>query len=335
MHPFGYHGARQRLALGFVLSLLAGAAHGGTARADEGTPTAPVDETVRGHPPPVMFPPPVLEPPKNKVYWHDEWPRFSMFELLLSISVTARNADIGSHLDGPHGALIDFEVPLLDKGARGLLRGSGPSQRAGAKRLSDVGFRAMVLAPYVVDVGFGALILHQNAEVALQLALIDFEVLTLAGMTQLLGSRLTGRLRPAFYDTGCPAGGCTHGDDYRSFLSGHAMASFAGAGLMCVHHEMIPLFGGGAPDTLACAWGIAAASLVGTMRIVADEHWASDVLLGAGAGWGFGYYLPKLLHFHTKKLAQKMASGGPSTFTWMPTFAGTAEGATAGLAGTF
>ena len=70
------------------------------------------------------------------------------------------------------------------------------------------------------------------------------------------------------------------------------MATFAAAGLMCVHHEMIPLFGGGAPDTLACAWGITAASLVSTMRVVADEHWASDVLLGAGVGWGFGYYLP-------------------------------------------
>ena len=30
-----------------------------------------------------------------------------------------------------------------------------------------------------------------------------------------------------------------------------------------------------------------------------------------------------------------MADGGPSTFMWMPTFAGTTEGATAGLAGTF
>ena len=295
-----------------------------------------VDEIVVGHPPPVMFPPPVLERPETDVYWHDEWPRFSAFELLLSISVTARNADLGNHLDGPHGPLFDFQVPLIDKGVRNLIRGSGPSQRAGAKRISDVGFRVMVFAPYVLDVGFGALVLHQNPDVALQLALIDFEVLTLAGMTQLLGSRLTGRLRPSFYDTGCPPGGCTNGDDYRSFLSGHAMATFAAAGLICVHHEMIPLFGGGAPDTLACAWGIAAASLTSTMRIVADEHWTSDVMIGAAAGWGFGYFLPKALHFHTKKVAKKMADGGvSSSFTWMPTFAGTTEGATAGIAGTF
>jgi membrane-associated phospholipid phosphatase len=324
-----------RFVLGLALALLGSVALGGTARADERTPTAPVDETVVGHPPPVMFPPPVLERPKNDVYWHDEWPRFSMVELLVSISVTARNADLGNHLDGPRDALVKFQVPVLDVGVRNLLRGSGPSQRAGAKRISDVGFRVMVLAPYAVDVGLGALAIHENPDVAFQLALIDFEVLTLAGMTQLLGSRLTGRLRPSFYDKGCPPEGCPRGDDFRSFLSGHAMATFTAAGLMCVHHEMIPLFGGGAPDTLACAWGISAATLVSTMRIVADEHWTSDVLLGAAVGWGFGYYLPKLLHFHTKQRAKKMADGASSSFMWMPTFAGTTEGATAGLAGTF
>ncbi len=340
-------GSRIASALLVSFGLLASAACEGVARADDaatkstdtvatrGTSAARVDETVIGHPPPVMFPPPVLERPKTDVYWHEEWPRFSTVELLVSISVTARNADLGNHLDGPHGALVDFQVPVLDKGVRNLLRGSGPSQRAGAKRISDVGFRMMVLAPYVLDVGLGALVLHHNPDVALQLALIDFEVLTLAGMTQLLGSRLTGRLRPSFYDTGCPKEGCNVGDDYRSFLSGHAMATFAAAGLMCVHHEMIPLYGGGAPDTLACAWAITAASLTGTMRIVADEHWTSDVMLGAAAGWSFGYFLPKLLHFHTKKVAKKMADGSSSSFVWMPTFAGSADGATAGIAATF
>lgn len=83
---------------------------------------------------------------------------------------------------------------------------------------------------------------------------------------------------------------------YRSFLSGHAMASFTAAGLMCVHHEMLPLFGGGAPDAWACAWAVSVATLTSISRLAADEHWASDVLIGAGAGWLYGYYLPELLH---------------------------------------
>ncbi|MDB5216461.1 MAG: uncharacterized protein JWO86_4388 [Myxococcaceae bacterium] len=328
----------QRYVFLVVLALLAlrGVAHADAPPPQPTIAVVAVEETVVGHPPAVMYPPPVLERPKTDVYWHDEWPRFSTFELLLSIAVTARNADLGSHLDGPGGALIEFEVPILDHGARDLLRGSTEGRRKAAERLSDVGFRTMVLAPYVVDVAFGALVLHRNPDVALQLALIDFEVLTLAGMTQLLGSRLTGRERPFIAENGCPPGGCARGDAFRSFLSGHAMASFTGAGLMCVHHEMVPLFGGGAPDAAACALALAAASTTGVLRIIGDQHWASDVLLGAGAGWAFGYYLPKLLHFHTKKVAKKMAdSGNGSSLMWMPTFAGSPEGATAGIAGTF
>ena len=111
------------------------------------------------------------------------------------------------------------------------------------------------------------------------------------------------------------------------------MASFAGAGLMCVHHEMLPLFGGGAPDTWACVWAVSAATVTSSLRLVADEHWTSDVLLGAGLGWVYGYCLPKLLHFHAKKRAPPPAGG--TAFTWMPTFTGTPEGGMNGALGTF
>jgi membrane-associated phospholipid phosphatase len=248
---------------------------------------------------------------------------------MLSAAVTARNADLGALLDGPDSVTISGKVPLLDDGGRSLLRGSTESQRAGAKRLSDVGFRVMVFAPYALDVGLGALVLHQNPDVALQLALIDFEVLTLAGMTQLILSRTIGRARPK---TDCPAGNCK-GDPYRSFDSGHSMATFAAAGLMCVHHEMLPLYGGGAPDTLACVWGLSLATLTSSLRIVADEHWTSDVMFGAGLGFAYGYFIPKLLHFHTKKRSADGARS--SSFAWLPTFTGTTEGGTAGVMGTF
>ncbi len=270
------------------------------------------------------LPPP---PPRTELQWNEDWPRVSVFEVMLSAAVTARNADLGAHLDGPNEAIIQGHVPLLDLGGRDLFRAGSASGRAGAKRLSDLGFRVLVLAPYAVDVGFGALVLHRNADVAAQLALIDFEVLTLAGMTQLLLSRGIGRARPG---ATCPQGGCK-GDLYRSFDSGHAMASFAGAGLMCVHHEMLPLFGGGAPDTWACVWAVSAATITSSLRLVADEHWTSDVLVGAGLGWLYGYYLPKLLHFHTPK----RTSGPQSAFRWMPSFVATPEGATLGALGTF
>lgn len=266
------------------------------------------------------------------VYWHDEWPRFTVLEAMLGLAITARNNDLGAHLDGPRSATLEFQVPVLDPGGRDLFRAETEQGRRGAARLSDVGFRTLVLAPYVVDVGVAALAIHRNPDVAAQLALIDFEVLTLAGMTQLLGSRVLGRARP--YVEQCPPEGCS-GGPYRSFLSGHAMASFTAAGLMCVHHEMLPLFGGGAPDRWACIWAVSVASGTSALRLVADEHWASDVVLGAGLGWVYGYYLPKLLHFHTAKATKSAAAGRTRAFTWLPTFMGTTQSASAGVLGTF
>ena len=282
--------------------------------------------------PPVAAP---LAPPPSRplayppVQWNEDWPRFSIAELIVSAAVTVRNGDLGGALDGPRSAVIELEVPVLDQGARDLLRASSPGRRKGAARLSDMGFRSLVLAPYLLDVVLGALVLHRNPDVALQVALIDFEVLTLAGLTQLLVSRGIGRARP--YVTECPPEGCG-GGPYRSLLSGHAMASFTGAGLLCRQHTELPLFGGGAPDTLACVWALTAASLTGTLRLVADEHWASDVLLGAGMGWLYGYYLPKVLHFHAKKV---VAQPSGRSFTWLPTLTGTPESGVLGVMGTF
>jgi membrane-associated phospholipid phosphatase len=270
--------------------------------------------------------------PPQRVEWREEWPRFTVLEAMLSAAVTARNADLGAHLDGPRSATIDFEVPLLDHGSRDLFRAGSAQQRRAFARLSDLGTRTLVFAPYVIDVGVASLAIHRSSDVAAQLALIDFEVLTLAGMTQLLGSRVIGRARPYVQD--CPSPEACTGGPYRGFLSGHAMASFTGAGLMCVHHEKLPLFGGGAPDTWACVWAVSVATLTSVTRIAADEHWASDVLIGAGAGWLYGYYLPKLLHFHAAKVA-KTASGRRTDVTWLPSLTGSAESATLGVMGTF
>lgn len=248
---------------------------------------------------------------------------------MISATMTLRADDLGAALEGPEEATIDFEVPILDNGGRDLLRASSPGRRNGAARLSDLGFRTLVFAPYLLDVGLGALVLQRNPDVAAQLALIDFEVLTLAGFTQLVGTRVIGRARP--YVTDCPPEGCS-GGPYRSLLSGHAMASFTAAGLICVHHKFLPLFGGGGADQVACVWALSVASLTGALRVVADEHWASDVLLGSGLGWLLGYYLPQLLHFHAKKV---VAAQHGSSIRWMPTLTGTSERGTLGVLGTF
>ena len=322
------------------LALAALAALVGTARADDapnaGEPTAaPEPSAAPASPPaPAAAPAPAPAPkPKSGVYWHEGWSRFFVGEGIVAAAVTLRNNDLGAALDGPNEPTIKGTVPVLDRGLATLFRSKSPAGLKASARMSDLGFRTLVIAPYVSDVIFGALILHQNVDIAAQLALIDFEVLTLAGMTQLLGSRIIGRARPITEH--CPEEGCGSGP-YRSFLSGHAMASFTAAGLICRHHAELPLFGGGAIDTWACVWALTAASATGTLRLVADQHWASDVILGGATGWMFGYYLPKLLHFHSKKVVAKTAADGkPPVITWLPTLTGTTDGGMLGIAGMF
>lgn len=252
---------------------------------------------------------------KNEVYWHDEWPKFSWSEALISVAVTARNFDLEKALDGPKEATVEFYVPLMDRELRSALVPESLGLRRKYGQISDIGYKALVFAPYAIDVSL-VLAVHRNPEVAAQLFLIDFEVLTLAAATQLLVSRLVGRERPYVRDV-CKPGEECGGGPYRSLLSGHTMASFTAAGLMCAHHEMLPIFGGGAPDTWACVWAVSVASVTGFLRIPADEHWTSDVLMGAAVGWAYGYWLPKLLHFRKPK-DTKGDGTRASGMTWLP-----------------
>lgn len=47
----------------------------------------------------------------------------------------------------------------------------------------------------------------------------------------------------------------------------------------------------------ACATTLVAASATGVLRVVADKHWASDVLVGSAVGTATGLLFPLLLHY--------------------------------------
>ena len=42
---------------------------------------------------------------------------------------------------------------------------------------------------------------------------------------------------------------------------------------------------------------VLATAVTGVTRVVADRHYASDVVVGAAIGFGVGYGLPRLLHY--------------------------------------
>ncbi|MBC7171208.1 MAG: hypothetical protein H5U40_02210, partial [Polyangiaceae bacterium] len=71
-------------------------------------------------------------------------------------------------------------------------------------------------------------------------------------------------------------------------------------GLACFHQQQVPgLYGTRAAGIGACASAMAMATTTSLFRVMADKHWASDVLVGAGVGLFAGWLLPWLFHGRT------------------------------------
>jgi membrane-associated phospholipid phosphatase len=70
----------------------------------------------------------------------------------------------------------------------------------------------------------------------------------------------------------------------RSFFSGHTSSSFTGAGLVCSQ-----------TSGKHCTISLGLAALTGYLRIAANKHWFSDVVVGAGVGYFNGRYFPTIV----------------------------------------
>jgi len=98
------------------------------------------------------------------------------------------------------------------------------------------------------------------------------------------------RRRPAFA-LGDPAG-FSPSEENVSFFSGHTSLVFS---IAASTTTVSFLRGYRSAPYLAAGTGALALS-AGILRIAADAHWATDVLVGAGAGTAVGVLMPLLLH---------------------------------------
>ncbi len=236
------------------------------------------------------------DPPR--VMWSEEWPRFRIWEGIATGGLTIGSLAIESKLSPPAEPNWRGGI-LLDDAARGLFRARSARSERILGGYSDVLYKVAVFFPYV-DAALGYVI-HRDLDVAVQMALIDAQSLALTGVAALFTERTVARARPYTRDCGRDqqAGYRTCGGegDRESFFSGHSAATFTGAGLTCVHHQHLPLYGGGAPDTWACVWALSVATVTAGLRVASDAHYASDVLTGAAVGLASGYLLPSALHY--------------------------------------
>lgn len=90
---------------------------------------------------------------------------------------------------------------------------------------------------------------------------------------------------------------CGSAAEVRSFIGGHVAAVATATSLTCIHHAHLPLYGGGVPEALPCAAGVAATGLTFAARTVGGAHYFSDNFLGLGLGALAGGLVPYALHY--------------------------------------
>ncbi|WP_437734648.1 phosphatase PAP2 family protein [Sorangium sp. So ce1335] len=241
--------------------------------------------------------PPGREAARPELEWDPSWPRFRASEYVATglFAATAFATLAIPPVEGRWRAVSGF-----DGAARDALRIRSDRQREMARDASDL-LLTLMTNQLAVDALLVAWWGHGRGSVAWEIAMIDIEALALNAAVNGLVAGLTSRERP--YRAACVGPeeeqdrDCRGSKRYRSFFSGHSSTAFTAAGLMCSHHMHLPLYGGGAPDALACAASLGAAAAVATLRVVSDQHFATDALTGAAVGTLTGFGVPWLLHY--------------------------------------
>jgi hypothetical protein len=186
----------------------------------------------------------------------------------------------------------------IDAAVRDALRPDSFQVRQAWRDTSDVLLSFNVSYPLLGDALVNASWYRASPDVATQLALIDTEAYVLTLGIQQGFANFVGRQRPHGAVCGTDelpenTAACEVRDRYRSFFSGHTSLSFTAAALTCTHHRHLPLHG---PQSnwIPCVTGVALATATGTLRIVGDRHYFTDVMTGAAVGSLVGWAVPYL-----------------------------------------
>jgi membrane-associated phospholipid phosphatase len=231
--------------------------------------------------------------------WQPHWPKFRPAEIAFTAGSTVQVA-MATFLF--HPAKRNFEGGILfDEAVRDGIRLRTRDGRTAAATVSDMMYYALLAYP-LLDAPIVAKV-RGDSDTAVQTLAINFESYAVAGAYAIAAEKL-GRARPM-------AGECDRDPSYdrrcsdtdrlnTGNVSGHTALAFTGAGLACAHHLHLPLYGGGAADVTACVASVTLAATSGVLRVMSDNHYTTDVLLGAALGLGSGYLLPRLLHYRSR-----------------------------------
>ena len=194
---------------------------------------------------------------------------------------------------------------IFDDDVRDALAVTDLEDQRTVRSVSDALLTVITAYPFLVDSLVVAAWYRRSPAVAWQMAQINLQTMAVTlGLTQ-VAKIAVSRERP--YSDTC--GGerldtlrdCEGSRRYVSFFSGHSSMAFASAGLICMHHMYLDLYGNRAADIGTCAGALGVAAATGMLRVVGDQHYMTDVLVGAAVGTITGFGLPYVLHYRHGK----------------------------------
>jgi hypothetical protein len=180
----------------------------------------------------------------------------------------------------------------FDRNIRDGLRSGSRSTREAANTASDV--MLGLTAGLLPLASIGKTLSERDCYEAYDMATDAAEAFTLTLLLTTGTKTIAGRERPYVQECdGSPPRDASCGDSDRkqSFFSGHASMAATGAGLSCSYAMKRKTWGDGRVARFTpCALGIGAALATGVLRIVDDDHWGSDVIVGLLVGGTVGYF---------------------------------------------
>ena len=184
------------------------------------------------------------------------------------------------------------KVNGFDDGIRDGLRAGSRSARKDADFASDILLGIGV--GIVPAISIGKVLFSHDCHIAYDMLTDAVESIALTTFSTQDTKIVSGRTRPYAEDCSGPLLGsslCGKSDINRSFFSGHASLAATGAGLSCAYAMKRKTWGEGRTARfLPCALGASVAVTTGVLRVVADKHWTSDVIIGLMVGGAVGYF---------------------------------------------
>jgi membrane-associated phospholipid phosphatase len=265
-----------------------------SARADE-PPAVASPEPIPAPPPapgaPIPAPPPVPDrapvPAPAVAKARTAEPSSYALRAEVDVPVLALSAVVGAGWLMRHGLEPAWCAPrCASEGLNAIDKPFAGRYRTDWGTASDIGVAALVAAGLVapaVDGGFPGGFVD---------AVVVAETVLVGNALQALSVAAFRRPRPYMYGDEAPIDKRIDGDGALSFFSGHTTVAFASAvSLFSVLHRRHP-------DSLA-PWvalgvGLAAAAFVVTGRVLAGNHFPTDVAAGAVVGSSLGVLVPAL-----------------------------------------